>query len=83
MFELAHAYVDEGMVAYSRVQQREFEMEKLGYKATKHQSFVGAGYFDEIMMTVTERQATTTALKGSTEEAQFVEPSVGEDLHPL
>jgi isocitrate lyase len=72
MFELAHAYKDQGMLAYSKmVQEREFAMEKDGYMATKHQSFVGAGYFDEVQIAVTGEGVSTTALKGSTEEAQF------------
>ena len=72
MFELAKEYSSEGMTAYSRVQQHEFDLEKdHGYKALKHQSFVGAGYFDEILTTVTEGKASTHALKGSTEEMQF------------
>jgi len=54
------------------VQEREFALEKSdGFAAAKHQRFVGAGYFDEVQMTVTEGQASTGALKGSTEEAQF------------
>ncbi len=72
MFELAHAYRDQGMLAYSKmVQEREFAMEKDGYMATKHQSFVGAGYFDEVQIAVTGEGISTTALKGSTEEEQF------------
>ncbi|MBI5653078.1 MAG: isocitrate lyase [Chloroflexi bacterium] len=72
MFELAHAYKDQGMFAYSALQEREFEMEKKhGYRAVKHQSFVGAGYFDEVQIAVTGEGVSTTALKGSTEEAQF------------
>ncbi len=72
MFELAHAYRDQGMLAYSKmVQEREFAMEKDGSMATKHQSFVGAGYFDEVQIAVTGEGVSTTALKGSTEEEQF------------
>jgi isocitrate/methylisocitrate lyase len=72
MFELAHAYGKEGMLAYSRLQEHEFQMERdWGYRAAKHQSFVGAGYFDEIQIAVTGEGISTTALKGSTEEAQF------------
>lgn len=71
MFELAKNYQSEGMLAYSRVQEREFELEKEGYKATKHQSFVGTGYFDEVMSIIMRGQVSTQALKGSTEEAQF------------
>jgi isocitrate lyase len=75
MFELAHAYRDQGMLAYSKmVQEREFAMEQEGYMATKHQSFVGAGYFDEVQIAVTGEGISTTALKGSTEEEQFAQP---------
>ena len=73
MFELARAYKDGGMAAYTRLQEKEFAMEKeFGFTAVKHQSFVGAGYFDEVQLTVTGGSASTTALSGSTEEAQFV-----------
>ncbi len=71
MFELASAYKDEGMAAYSRLQEREFELEEQGFRAIKHQSFVGAGYFDEVQLMVSNGMASTAALKGSTEEAQF------------
>jgi isocitrate lyase len=72
MFELAQAYATEGMAAYTRVQQHEFELEhRYGYKAVKHQSFVGAGYFDAVQLVLTQGQSSTTALSGSTEEAQF------------
>ncbi|MFO7540276.1 MAG: hypothetical protein R6X32_19720 [Chloroflexota bacterium] len=77
MFELASAYKNEGMAAYSRLQEKEFDLEaQLGFRAIKHQSFVGAGYFDAVQMAVTGGAASTTALKGSTEEAQF-EPVMG------
>jgi isocitrate lyase len=47
-------------------------MEKeLGFKAIKHQKFVGTGYFDLVQNTVQGGNASTVALKGSTEEAQF------------
>jgi isocitrate lyase len=71
MFELAHDYKDRGMAAYSELQQREFANEKDGYTATKHQREVGAGYFDEVAQVVAGGMASTTALTGSTEEAQF------------
>ncbi len=72
MFELAHEYKAEGMAAYSRLQEHEFEMEReLGYSAVKHQSFVGAGYYDEIQMVITGGETATAALKDSTEEEQF------------
>ncbi|MFO7633583.1 MAG: isocitrate lyase [Caldilinea sp.] len=73
MFELARAYKSEGMAAYTRLQEKEFAMEKeFGFSAVKHQSFVGAGYFDEVQLTVTGGTSSTTALSGSTEEAQFI-----------
>ncbi len=73
MFELAHGYKDFGMGAYTKLQQHEFDMEKeLGFTAVKHQSFVGAGYFDEVQMAITGGTASTTAMHGSTEEEQFV-----------
>jgi len=74
MFELAHAYRDEGMLAYSRLQDREFDLERdHGYRAVKHQSFVGAGYFDDVTQVVMGGHASTTAMRGSTEEEQFDE----------
>lgn len=83
MFELAQAYALQGMGAYSRFQQHEFELEHTyGYKAIKHQSFVGAGYFDEVLMTVTEGQASTGAMKGSTEEEQFQEKIYKDEIMP-
>ena len=73
MFELAKGYREEGMAAYSRFQEREFEMQReSGFRAIKHQSFVGAGYFDELQLTISGGEASTVALKGSTEEEQFV-----------
>jgi isocitrate lyase len=71
MFELAHGYVREGMPAYVRVQEREFELEEEGYTATRHQREVGAGYFDAVAQLVSDGRSSTLALTGSTEEAQF------------
>jgi isocitrate lyase len=71
MFELASGYAREGMTAYSRLQQREFELEAEGYTATKHQREVGAGYFDRVASAVSNGESSTLALVGSTEEAQF------------
>ncbi len=72
MFELARGYKEAGMAAYCRLQEREFALEReQGYAAIKHQSFVGAGYFDALQMTITGGRASTIALKGSTEEEQF------------
>jgi isocitrate/methylisocitrate lyase len=71
MFELARDYTAEGMTGYVRLQEREFELEEDGYTATRHQREVGAGYFDAVLKAVTGGEASTLALKGSTEEAQF------------
>jgi isocitrate/methylisocitrate lyase len=71
MFELARGYVDEGMPAYVRVQEREFELEADGYTATRHQREVGAGYFDAVAQAISGGNSSTLALRGSTEEAQF------------
>lgn len=73
-FELAREYAQSGMSAYSRLQQREFEMaDKFGYGAVKHQRFVGTGYFDELANTIAAGQTSIRALPGSTEEEQFEE----------
>jgi isocitrate lyase len=74
MFELARDYGERGMAAYTELQQAEFAAEKYGYTATKHQREVGAGYFDEVAQVVSGGAASTTALTGSTEEAQFGAP---------
>ncbi|MCK1999470.1 isocitrate lyase [Psychrobacillus psychrodurans] len=71
MFELAHDYKTNGMAAYSKLQQAEFANEAKGYTATKHQREVGTGYFDEISQIVSGGTSSTTAMKGSTEVAQF------------
>jgi isocitrate lyase len=71
MFDLARQYRDEGMAAYSRLQEEEFAGEKHGYTATKHQREVGAGYFDDVAQVISGGTSSTTALTGSTEEEQF------------
>jgi isocitrate lyase len=71
MFELARGYAEEGMTAYVRLQEREFELEAEGYTATRHQREVGAGYFDQVAQAVSGGESSTLALKGSTEEQQF------------
>ncbi|HEV2737298.1 MAG TPA: isocitrate lyase [Candidatus Elarobacter sp.] len=77
MFELAADYAERGMSAYAEFQQREFASEPRGYTATRHQREVGTGYFDEVTKVVSGGTSSTTALTGSTEEAQFaVELSV-------
>jgi isocitrate lyase len=70
-FSLARGYAERGMSAYVELQQRELALEDEGYTATRHQREVGAGYFDDIMTTVTGGISSTLALHGSTEEAQF------------
>lgn len=71
MFELSKAYVERGMAGFSELQQREFALEKDGFKAIKHQSFVGTGYFDAVQQVVQQGNSSTTALAGSTEAEQF------------
>ncbi|MBK9227540.1 MAG: isocitrate lyase [Ignavibacteria bacterium] len=72
MFELALEYKDAGMTAFTKLQEEEFDLEKkFGFKAVKHQSFVGTGYFDKVQLTITSGHSATTALTGSTEEEQF------------
>jgi isocitrate lyase len=72
MFELAHGYNRSGMTAFVKVQENEFKMEKeQGFKAIKHQAFVGAGYFDKVQTTIVGGEVSTAAMRGSTEEEQF------------
>jgi isocitrate lyase len=71
MFELASAYRDRGMHAYSDMQEREFGREPDGFRAAKHQAFVGTGYFDEVQTVITAGEVSTTAMEGSTETEQF------------
>ncbi|OLS28945.1 MAG: Isocitrate lyase [Candidatus Heimdallarchaeota archaeon LC_2] len=72
MFKLARKYAETGMRGYVELQNKEFDAEKkYGFKAVKHQTFVGAGYFDEIALTISSGNSSTTALKNSTEEIQF------------
>jgi isocitrate lyase len=75
MFELAHEYSQTGMLAYSQLQQREFDVaDRCGYGAVKHQRFVGTGYFDQLATVISAGQTSTCALPGSTEEEQFEDP---------
>jgi len=71
MFELSRAYVQRGMAGFSELQQKEFALQSQGFKAVKHQSFVGTGYFDKVQNVITAGTSSTTALAGSTEEEQF------------
>jgi isocitrate lyase len=72
MFELARHYAHEGMAAYARLQEKEFHLAASdGYTAIRHQTFVGTSYFDAVQNTITGGLASTAALEGSTETAQF------------
>src|SRR5689334_1344694 len=73
MFKLARDYCKRGMAAYSELQQAEFAAEAEGYTATRHQREVGVGYFDAVATAISAGRASTTALAGSTEAAQFHE----------
>ncbi|MBL0210854.1 MAG: isocitrate lyase [Holophagaceae bacterium] len=71
MFELAHAYKDEGMSAYVQLQAAEIAAEVRGYTATRHQREVGTGYFDTVTQVISAGLSSTMALQESTEAAQF------------
>ena len=72
MFELASGYRDEAMTAYSRLQDREFDLQKsAGYGAVTHQKFVGTGWFDALQETISGGESSTKALDDSTEKHQF------------
>jgi isocitrate lyase len=71
MFHLAKGYAEDGMTSYVELQEAEFAAEADGYTATKHQREVGTGYFD-LVSTAISPDSSTVALKGSTEEEQFV-----------
>lgn len=75
MFDLAYEYKRSGMLAYSYLQQREFDAaEEFGYEAVKHQRFVGTGYFDQVATVIAAGKTSICALPGSTEEEQFEDP---------
>ncbi len=71
MFRLARGYAQRGMPAYSELQEEEFRAEAEGYAAVKHQSFVGASYFDDVAQVLSGGMTTTLAMEGSTEAEQF------------
>ena len=71
MFELSKAYKENGMAGFSQLQQREFALQEHGFKAVKHQSFVGTGYFDAVQNIIQQGASSTIAMTGSTESAQF------------
>ena len=72
MFDLAYGYARHNMSAFVELQEREFAAAEKGFTAVKHQREVGTGYFDAVTTTI-EREASTAALKGSTEDEQFFE----------
>ncbi len=71
MFELALAYKKRGMAGYSELQEREFALQKEGFRAVKHQNFVGTSYFDALQIVITAGNSSVVAMKNSTEAAQF------------
>jgi len=71
VFDLARKYKNNGMTAYSDLQQQEFASESDGYTATKHQKEVGTTYFDAVSNTISSGESSTTAMKDSTETEQF------------
>ncbi len=81
MFELAHGYARRQMSAFVELQQKEFAAAEIGFTAVKHQREVGTGYFDAVTQTIEGGKASTTALTGSTEEAQFDDHGHEEKLH--
>jgi isocitrate lyase len=70
MFDLAYGYARNNMSAFVELQEKEFASADRGFTAVKHQREVGTGYFDAVTTTI-EREASTAALKGSTEDEQF------------
>ncbi len=77
MFELAQGYRAEGMFAYSQLQERELANEANGFRAAKHQAFVGTGYFDQVQTIISGGATSTTAMQGSTESEQFGTAAAG------
>lgn len=74
MFDLAYGYAREQMTAFVNLQEKEFAAAERGFTAVKHQREVGTGYFDAVTTTI-EAEASTAALKGSTEDEQFFDKS--------
>jgi len=71
MYTLARDYAGRGMSAYADLQDREFADVAQGYTAVRHQHEVGTGYFDQVSQVLSSGHASTLALQGSTETAQF------------
>jgi len=76
MFELAYGYARNNMSAFVEMQEKEFAAAERGFTAVKHQREVGTGYFDAVTTTI-EKNASTAALKGSTEDEQFFDQKHG------
>jgi isocitrate lyase len=76
MFNLAHGYARHNMTAFVELQEAEFAAADKGFTAVKHQREVGTGYFDAVATTI-EVDASTAALKGSTEDEQFFDGKAG------
>ena len=68
-FEMAEAYLQDGMAGYAAIQQKEFEAQERGFTTVKHQREAGVPYFDAIATAV--GATSTTALATSTEADQF------------
>ena len=69
VFDFAREYKREGMLAYSKLQEKEFDFQKHGFTTVKHQAEVGVGYFDAISQAV--GADSVAALADSTENEQF------------
>jgi isocitrate lyase len=76
MFELAHGYARNNMSAFVELQEKEFAAAEKGFTAVKHQREVGTGYFEAVTTTI-EKESSTAALKGSTEDEQFFDAKHG------
>ena len=76
MFDLAYGYARNNMSAFVELQEKEFAAAEKGFTAVKHQREVGTGYFDAVTTTI-EKDASTAALKGSTEDEQFFDKKHG------
>jgi len=69
VFDFAREYKREGMLAYSNLQEKEFDYQQYGFTTVKHQAEVGVGYFDAISQAV--GADSVAALADSTESEQF------------
>jgi isocitrate lyase len=69
VFDFAKEYKKNGMLAFSELQQKEFDYQQYGFTTVKHQAEVGVGYFDAISQTV--GADSVAALADSTESEQF------------